>query len=128
MRSLSPELLRLQGLARWAFTLTLIKNERKKYKLFCWQYYLNSITSTKKAITDLFESVQLNISNPNFVIMQGKITKVISMTPKQILSLIEETVGGNVYQGKRDKTEQEIKNKERCVNLMQNVSDVLIIL
>jgi structural maintenance of chromosome 2 len=80
-----------------------------------FQYYLNSITSTKRDITDLFESVQLNISNPNFVIQQGKITKVIAMTPKQILMMIEETVGGNVYQGKRDKAEHELVQKERCI-------------
>lgn len=56
------------------------------------------------------------------MIMQGKITKVINMTPKQILCMIEETVGGNVYQGKRDKTEQEIKNKDRCLELVRSVS------
>jgi len=53
--------------------------------------------------------------------MQGKITKVIAMSPKQILMMIEETVGGNVYQGKRDKCEQELLNKERCIASTQEV-------
>lgn len=74
----------------------------------------------------MFESIQLNVSNPNFMIMQGKITKVISMTPKQLLGMIEETVGGNVYQGKRDKTEQEVKNKDRVIEMVQSVSFTLL--
>lgn len=69
----------------------------------------------------MFESVQLNVSNPNFMIMQGKITKVISMTPKQLLGMIEEAIGGNVYQRKRDRTEQEVKNKDRVIEMMRRV-------
>jgi structural maintenance of chromosome 2 len=40
------------------------------------KYLLNGHKSQQQTIQTLFQSVQLNINNPNFVIMQGRITKV----------------------------------------------------
>jgi len=34
---------------------------------------------------NLFHSVQLNVNNPHFLIMQGRITKVLNMKPPEIL-------------------------------------------
>ena len=39
---------------------------------------------------NLFHSVQLNVNNPHFLIMQGRITKVLNMKPPEILSMLEE--------------------------------------
>ena len=77
---------------------------------------------SKKTISDLFESVQLNIANPNFMILQGKITKVVNMKPKELLHMIEETVGATVYQTKRDKTQKELDEKERLIISIGEVS------
>lgn len=35
-------------------------------------------------IQDLFRSVQLNVNNPHFLIMQGRITKVLNMKPPEV--------------------------------------------
>jgi structural maintenance of chromosome 2 len=35
-------------------------------------------------VGDLFQSVQLNVNNPHFLIMQGRITKVLNMKPPQV--------------------------------------------
>lgn len=40
------------------------------------KYLLNGHKAQQQAIHTLFQAVQLNINNPNFLIMQGKITKV----------------------------------------------------
>ena len=32
----------------------------------------------------MFRSVQLNINNPHFLIMQGRITKVLNMKPPEV--------------------------------------------
>lgn len=45
------------------------------------KYLLNGHKSEQSRIHTLFQSVQLNINNPNFVIMQGRITKVRSLNP-----------------------------------------------
>ena len=37
------------------------------------------------ASQNLFHSVQLNVNNPHFLIMQGRITKVLNMKPPEIL-------------------------------------------
>jgi structural maintenance of chromosome 2 len=37
------------------------------------------------AVQNLFHSVQLNVNNPHFLIMQGRITKVLNMKPPEIL-------------------------------------------
>jgi hypothetical protein len=44
-------------------------------------------------VSDLFRSVQLNVNNPHFLIMQGRITKVLNMKPPEILAMIEEAAG-----------------------------------
>jgi structural maintenance of chromosome 2 len=45
------------------------------------KYLLNGHKSQQNTIQTLFQSVQLNINNPNFLIMQGRITKVTSFPP-----------------------------------------------
>lgn len=50
------------------------------------KYLINGRKATQKEVANMLESVQLNINNPNFLIMQGKITKMLNMNPKQILS------------------------------------------
>ena len=40
------------------------------------KYLLNGHKALQANIQTLFQGVQLNINNPNFVIMQGRITKV----------------------------------------------------
>ena len=57
------------------------------------KYLINGCNATNDRICNLFCSVQLNVNNPNFLIMQGKITKVLNMKPIEILSMIEEAAG-----------------------------------
>jgi len=49
-----------------------------------------SLTSLRSRVQNLFHSVQLNVNNPHFLIMQGRITKVLNMKPPEILSMLEE--------------------------------------
>jgi structural maintenance of chromosome 2 len=44
-------------------------------------------------VQNMFHSVQLNVNNPHFLIMQGRITKVLSMKPEETLGMIEEAAG-----------------------------------
>lgn len=39
---------------------------------------------TKEKLMDFFQLVSLNIQNPHFLIMQGKIVKVVSMKPTEV--------------------------------------------
>ncbi|KAF8929625.1 Structural maintenance of chromosomes protein 2 [Haplosporangium bisporale] len=57
------------------------------------KFLLNGHTAQQQVVQNLFQSVQLNINNPHFLIMQGRITKVLNMKPPEILSMIEEAAG-----------------------------------
>lgn len=63
-----------------------------------------------------FHSVSLNVNNPHFLIMQGRITKVINMKPQETLSMIEEAAGTRMYENKKAvalKTLEKKQNKAR---------------
>lgn len=48
------------------------------------KYFLNGSIVQNKRIHDLFCSIQLNVNNPHFLIMQGRITKVLNMKPIEV--------------------------------------------
>ncbi|MPC37679.1 Structural maintenance of chromosomes protein 2 [Portunus trituberculatus] len=49
------------------------------------KYMINGSTVQNSRVQDFFRSVQLNVNNPHFLIMQGRITKVLSMKPPECI-------------------------------------------
>lgn len=49
------------------------------------KYLINGINVQNKRVIDLFCSIQLNVNNPHFLIMQGRITKVLNMKPPEVI-------------------------------------------
>lgn len=84
------------------------------------KYLINGHRAPQQSVLQLFQSVQLNINNPNFLIMQGKITKVLNMRPKEILSLIEEAAGTKMFEDRREKAERTMAKKE--MKLQENTT------
>lgn len=82
-----------------------IENQKSKY-------YINGSTKTAEQVKSLFCSVKLNVNNPHFLIMQGRVTKVINMKPIEVLGLIEEAAGISLYQSKKEQTRNLIKKKD----------------
>ncbi|KAF5292378.1 hypothetical protein FQA39_LY03412 [Lamprigera yunnana] len=76
------------------------------------KYLLNGSVVQNKRIQDLFCSVQLNVNNPHFLIMQGRITKVLNMKPFEILAMIEEAAGTRMYETKRQQAQKTIEKKD----------------
>lgn len=76
------------------------------------KYYLNGITATQDKVKSFFLSANLNINNPHFLIMQGKVTKVVNMNVHDILGLIEEASGTGIYEIKKDSSLKTIKKKD----------------
>lgn len=76
------------------------------------KYLINGHRAPQQSVLQLFQSVQLNINNPNFLIMQGKITKVLNMKPTEILSLIEEAAGTKMFEDRKEKAERTMAKKE----------------
>ena len=68
-------------------------------------------------VQNLFHSVQLNVNNPHFLIMQGRITKVLNMKPPEILAMIEEAAGTRMYELKKENALKTIEKKEKKVHI-----------
>ena len=48
------------------------------------KYTINGTNVHNVRAQDMFRSIQLNINNPHFLIMQGRITKVLNMKPVEV--------------------------------------------
>jgi structural maintenance of chromosome 2 len=85
------------------------------------KYYINGKVETAEKVKSLFCSVKLNINNPHFLIMQGRVTKVINMKPKEVLGLIEEAAGISLYQTKKEQTLALIQKKDNKIAEIERV-------
>lgn len=79
------------------------------------KYIVNGHNAQQQAVQNLFQSVQLNINNPHFLIMQGRITKVLNMKPTEVLSMVEEAAGTKMFEDRKNKAIATMAKKERKV-------------
>ncbi|KAL1879357.1 hypothetical protein VTK73DRAFT_7088 [Phialemonium thermophilum] len=86
------------------------------------KYLINGHRAQQQTVQNLFHSVQLNINNPNFLIMQGRITKVLNMKPVEILAMIEEAAGTRMFEDRRDKALKTMAKKDMK---LQEISELL---
>ncbi|GAB1868004.1 Structural maintenance of chromosomes protein [Camponotus japonicus] len=86
------------------------------------KYMINGSNVPNKRVQDLFCSVQLNVNNPHFLIMQGRITKVLNMKPVEILSMLEEAAGTKMYEKKKQASLITIEKKD---SKLKEINDIL---
>ena len=73
-------------MARHQATITCCALRVSEVMLCCVQlviggrnkYLINGVAAQPSRVQNMFHSVQLNVNNPHFLIMQGRITKVLS--------------------------------------------------
>ncbi|RZC89362.1 hypothetical protein C5167_029266 [Papaver somniferum] len=80
------------------------------------KYLINGRVAQPKQVQNLFHSVQLNVNNPHFLIMQGRITKVLNMKPPEILSMLEEAAGTRMYETKKEDALKTLEKKQSKVD------------
>ncbi|CAE7500350.1 smc2, partial [Symbiodinium microadriaticum] len=85
------------------------------------KYMINGHTVQQTQVQNLFHSVQLNVNNPHFLIMQGRITKVLNMKPPEILSMIEEAAGTRMFETKKQAALKTIEKKQQKVEEITRV-------
>lgn len=85
------------------------------------KYTINGHLAQQQHVTSLFQSVQLNISNPHFLIMQGRILQVLNMKPVEVLSMIEEAAGTRMFEEKKEKAVKTMAKKESKLNEINSV-------
>eukprot|EP00180_Rhodochaete_pulchella_P002148 Plantae.Rhodophyta-Rhodochaete_pulchella.ctg3243.p1 GENE.Plantae.Rhodophyta-Rhodochaete_pulchella.ctg3243~~Plantae.Rhodophyta-Rhodochaete_pulchella.ctg3243.p1 ORF type:complete len:1198 (-),score=285.09 Plantae.Rhodophyta-Rhodochaete_pulchella.ctg3243:1073-4666(-) len=85
------------------------------------KYLINGTNAQPSRVQNLFHSVQLNVNNPHFLIMQGRITKVINMKPPELLAMVEEAAGTRMYEVKKEDALKTIRKKQRKVEEIDNL-------
>ncbi|XP_071732712.1 structural maintenance of chromosomes protein 2-1-like [Rutidosis leptorrhynchoides] len=87
------------------------------------KYLINGHLAQPSRVQNLFHSVQLNVNNPHFLIMQGRITKVLNMKPPEILSMLEEAAGTRMYETKKDAALKTLEKKQGKVDEINKLLD-----
>ncbi|PRT53527.1 Structural maintenance of chromosomes protein 2 [Wickerhamiella sorbophila] len=85
------------------------------------KYLINGHRATQADVQKLFQSVQLNVNNPNFLILQGQVTKVLNMKPLEILALIEEAAGTRMYETRREVAVRDLTRKETKITEIKSL-------
>jgi|EP00945_MAST-04E_sp_MAST-4E-sp1_P005290 structural maintenance of chromosome 2 len=85
------------------------------------KYMINGHNAQQKQVQTMFHSVGLNIHNPHFLIMQGRITKVLNMNPQEILGLLEEAAGTRMFEDKKNASVRTMGKKEDKVKEIDRI-------
>ncbi|KAK9829006.1 hypothetical protein WJX72_003368 [[Myrmecia] bisecta] len=85
------------------------------------KYLINGHVAQPSRVQNLFHSVQLNVNNPHFLIMQGRITKVLNMKPPEILGMLEEAAGTRMYETKKEGALKTLDKKQVKVEEINRV-------
>ena len=85
------------------------------------KYLINGHAAQPSRVANLFHSVQLNVNNPHFLIMQGRITKVLNMKPPEILGMLEEAAGTRMYESKKEAALRTLERKQLKVDEIDKV-------
>ncbi|EXC13941.1 Structural maintenance of chromosomes protein 2-1 [Morus notabilis] len=117
-RSRSP--LGYEGHSEITVTRQIVVGGRNKY-------LINGKLAQPSQVQNLFHSVQLNVNNPHFLIMQGRITKVLNMKPPEILSMLEEAAGTRMYETKKDAALKTLEKKQSKVDEINKLLDLEIL-
>uniref|UniRef100_A0A671YH42 Structural maintenance of chromosomes protein n=1 Tax=Sparus aurata TaxID=8175 RepID=A0A671YH42_SPAAU len=81
------------------------------------KYLINGVNANNTRVQDLFCSVGLNVNNPHFLIMQGRITKVLNM------NLLRSLAGTRMYECKKLSAQKTIEKKEAKLKEIQTILD-----
>jgi structural maintenance of chromosome 2 len=84
-------------------------------------FKINGVTVPQNRVEMFFQSVQLNVNNPHFLIMQGRITKVLNMKPPELVAMLEETAGTRMYEERKEKAQHTLEKKEGKVHEIHNL-------
>jgi len=85
------------------------------------EYFINEKKSTALDIYNFLNSIQLNVNTPNFLIMQGQVTKVVNMKPIEVLSMIEEAASTKAYDKQKKITSNVIVEENLKLNSNDSV-------
>lgn len=90
------------------------------------KYFINDHVVNQQRVHDLFLSVQLNVNNPHFLIMQGRVEEVLDMKPVQIMGLIEEAAGISMFEEKKTSSLKTMERKQKQIDEINRIIDEVL--
>ena len=85
------------------------------------KYLINGHAVQASQVQNLFHSVQLHVNNPHFLIMQGRITKVLNMKPHETLGILEEAADTRMFENKKQAAVKTIEKKSAKMQEIQKL-------
>jgi len=85
------------------------------------KYLINGHNAQASQVANMFRSVQLNVNNPHFLIMQGRITKVLNMKPEEIRDMLQEVLGTLMYETEKQTAQKKLAQKDQKVKTIEDV-------
>nr|UXY88235.1 60S ribosomal protein L7 [Cryptomonas curvata] len=79
------------------------------------KYFLNNQKVHPSKILNFLFSINININNPNFLVRQGHITKIVQMNQYELLEFYKNTIGAKLYEIKKKIALDIIKKKKKKV-------------
>jgi structural maintenance of chromosome 2 len=90
------------------------------------KYTVNGTKCNQDRVKQLFMLVGLNVNNASFIIMQGHITKVVNMKPKDTLRQIEEAAHISMYETHKQKALALVAKKDSKLEEIRKIIDLEI--
>ncbi|RMF55784.1 chromosome segregation protein SMC [Candidatus Woesearchaeota archaeon] len=78
-------------------------------------YKINDKTRTRNQVLDFLAAAKINPDGYN-IILQGDIVKLVEMTPRERMKIVEEIAGIGIYEEKKQKAVKELENVENRLN------------
>ena len=72
-------------------------------------YYINNKKANKEEVINLLESAGFSRSNPYFIVQQGRVSALTTMSEAERLELLKEVAGTRTYEEKHDESVKLIK-------------------
>ncbi len=85
------------------------------------KYLINGRQRKQADVHDLFQSVSLNVNQPHFLVMQGKIAQILGMRAPQIMGLLEEAAGTKMFETKKEQSAKIIAQKQKKISEIEDI-------
>jgi structural maintenance of chromosome 2 len=85
------------------------------------KYLINGHNAQASQVANMFRSVQLNVNNPHFMILQGRITKVLNMKPEEIRDMLQEVLGTLMYETEKQTAQKKLSQKDQKVKTIEDI-------
>lgn len=76
------------------------------------RYFVNNVVKKPTEVLKILQEAKINTQQPHFLVMQGRVTKMINMKPHELLEVFQEAAGTNVFDKEKEKSMKVVQEKQ----------------